>query len=34
MPKAMKIAITVGACALFAVAPLLWMAAIVAGKFR
>lgn len=34
MTRAMKVAITVSGCALFAVAPVLWMAAILAGKFR
>lgn len=34
MTKTMKAAVVIGACALFAVAPVLWMLAIVAGKFR
>lgn len=30
----MKAAVALGACALFAAAPVLWMLAIAAGKFR
>ena len=29
-----KVAIVIGACALFAVAPILWMAALTMGKLR
>ena len=34
MSKTLKFSLVVGACAVFAAAPLVWMVAIVLGKFR